>query len=155
MIEYMKTAVIDLDGTLAEYDEWVGPDHFGKPILYAKDALLELKEWGWRIIIFTTRGDVVLVEKWLKEHGFPFNAINSCEHNPDGCSQKPIAEVYFDDRDCHVLGEKPYNWVKAMRRVRKLYQPSPLNTYIDDAAIWASFANRFFNIIKTFKLKSR
>lgn len=135
---YQKTAVVDLDGTLAHYDDWKGEAHFGAPIPHAKDALLELKEWGWRIVIFTTRGNDDRVRKWLQKHNFPFDAINSTEHNPPKTSHKPIAEVYFDDRDAHVVGQKPYNWFRAMKRVRKLYQP-PLDTWIDDAAAWSNW----------------
>lgn len=147
MNTHRRTAVVDLDGTLAEYDHWRGEDHFGKPILHARDALLELREWGWWIVIFTTRGNADKVCQWLCQHDMPFGSINSCEHNPEGCSTKPIADVYFDDRDAHCVGQKPYNWVKAMRRVRRLYQPA-LNTYIDDASAWASPVTRFLSWLR-------
>lgn len=46
---------VDLDGTLAEYGEWKGPEHIGKPI----PLMLErVKEWlaaGRDIRIFTAR----------------------------------------------------------------------------------------------------
>ena len=132
---YKKTAVVDLDNTLAEYDVWRGPKHIGAPIPYAAEAMAELYEWGWRIVIFTIRGDKNSVEQWLDHHGIKYHEVNSTTHNPPGTSHKPIGEVYFDDRDCHVVGERPYNWRKAMRRVRRLYQP-PKNTFIDDAAMW-------------------
>lgn len=133
--EHQKTAVVDFDNTLAEYDKWHGEEHMGEPIPFAWEALNELKTWGWRIVVFTTRGNVDLIKAWLDEHEMPYDAVNSTEHNPLGTSGKPIAEVYFDDRDCHCVGERPYNWRKAMRRVRRIYQP-PLDTWIDDAALW-------------------
>lgn len=138
MSEHQKTAVVDLDGTLAEYDHWRGPQHFGSPVKYAREALRELREWGWRIIIFTTRGDSEIVECWLRINDLPFDAVNSTLHNPPGCSTKPIADVYFDDRDAHVVGQT-YNWRRAMRRVRRLYQPKPKTVEIDDAAAWAGW----------------
>lgn len=143
MTEHRKTAVVDLDGTLSEYDKWRGEDHFGEPIPLARDALSELREWGWRIVVFTTRGNVPLVRDWLTEHRIPFDSVNSTDHNPPGTSCKPIADVYFDDRDAHVIGKRPYNWVKAMKRVRKLYQPK-LDTQIDDAQAWAMWPARFW-----------
>lgn len=138
MKPHQKTAVVDLDGTLSQYDHWRGEEHFGPPVKNAVNALKELKEWGWRIVVWTTRGNEILVKAWLLANALPFDAINSSEHNPPGCSGKPIAEVYFDDRDCHVVGQV-YDWNKAMKRVRKLYQPSPRTVEIDDAAAWASW----------------
>lgn len=119
--KFVPTAVVDLDGTLAEYNGWKGPDVFGSPIPGALDALRDLKRMGFRVIVFTTRGDVAAVTQWLNYNGFPFDGVNTTEHNPSGCSHKPIANVYFDDRDAHVVGRKPYNWKRAMRRVRRAY----------------------------------
>lgn len=137
-MNYQRTAVIDFDNCLAGYDRWRGEDCMGPPIPYARDAVVEMMEWGWRIVVFTTRGNHQLIRKWLHDNKFPVSRmlINSTEHNPPGTSNKPIAEVYFDDRDCHVVGENPYNWHKAMKRVRKLYRPR-LDTHIDDAQLWA------------------
>lgn len=46
---------VDLDGTLAQYDKWIGPDHIGEPI----PAMLErVKGWldkGLDVRIFTAR----------------------------------------------------------------------------------------------------
>lgn len=119
---HQRTAVVDLDNTLSQYDHWRGEDHFGKPIKHAGDALHELKTWGWRIVIFTTRGNTQKVEAWLRDNAIPFDAINDHSHNPPGCSFKPIADVYFDDREANVVG-RPYDWRKAMKRVRRMYQP--------------------------------
>jgi len=136
----MKTAVVDVDNTLAGYDRWRGETVMGPPVPYAKDAIAELLEWGWRVVIFTTRGNITLIDEWLRNQGFPADRIqvNSTEHNPPGTSHKPIGEVYFDDRDAHVVGTLPYNWHRAMKRVRRLYQPT-LDTHIDDASVWASW----------------
>jgi hypothetical protein len=145
-----KIAVVDFDGTLAEYHGWQGPEYgeIGDPIHNAWNALNELHIWGWTINIHTTRGDHAPVIKWLKNHGFPWNAINSTQWNPEGCSSKPIGTVYFDDRDAHVVQCSPYDWKKAMSRVRRLYQPRPLDTYIDDAAIWAEPLTPIIEIIQ-------
>ena len=46
---------VDLDGTLAHYDEWVGIEHIGKPI---KPMLARVKKWlseGKDVRIFTAR----------------------------------------------------------------------------------------------------
>ncbi|MHC4616313.1 MAG: hypothetical protein ACYTEQ_01030 [Planctomycetota bacterium] len=148
---HKKTAVVDLDNTLAEYDVWRGPEHIGAPVPYAWEALKEMQEWGWHIVVFTTRGDHNLVVAWLIANEMPFDAVNSTKHNPPGTSHKPIGEVYFDDRDCHVVGETPYNWRKAMRRVRRRYQP-PKDTFIDDAAFWG---DNFLSFLQRPKHKRR
>lgn len=137
-----KTAVVDFDNTISGYDKWRGPKVLGPPIPYAIDAILEMKAWGWRVVVFTTR-EATEVVKWLRVNGFPPLPVNDCSHNPPNTSGKPIAEAYFDDRDAHVVGTSPYNWHSAMARVRKRYQPK-LDTYIDDASAWSTWWIRWF-----------
>lgn len=63
---------VDLDGTLAHYDHWRGPDHVGTPI----PAMLErVRGWlaaGREVRIFTARAtipeQVAPVTKWLNTH---------------------------------------------------------------------------------------
>jgi len=140
---YQRHAVVDFDNTLSGYDSWKGPDVFGPIIPYAKEALCEMREWGWQVIVFTTRGNDAKIKEWLTEHDLGWCAVNSTAHNPPGLSNKPIAEVYFDDRDAHCVGRMPYNWHNAMSRVRARYQPK-LTTYIDDAATWAGPLTAWF-----------
>lgn len=48
---------VDLDGTLAEYGGWKGPDHIGKPVA---PMVARVKQWlaeGKRVKIFTARVD--------------------------------------------------------------------------------------------------
>lgn len=64
---------VDLDGTLAHYDGWKGPDHIGDPI----PAMLErVKGWlakGIEVRIFTARAcvaeQVAPIYQWLEKHG--------------------------------------------------------------------------------------
>jgi len=67
---------VDLDGTLAYYDEWKGADHIGRPV----PAMLErVKRWveeGKMVKIFTARVsvpdfDLAVVHEWLKANGLP------------------------------------------------------------------------------------
>lgn len=64
---------VDLDGTLAEYGGWVGPEHIGPPI---PSMLARVRRWileGKEVKIFTARAaipeQVVPVMEWLKKHG--------------------------------------------------------------------------------------
>lgn len=142
MPQKRETAVVDFDNTLSGYDKWRGDDVMGPIVPYAKDALLEMREWGWRVVVFTTRGDINMVKAWLAHNGIEWCEVNSTSHNPPGTSAKPIGTVYFDDRDAHCVGAVPYNWHGAMARVRKIYQPR-LDTEIDDASTWSSLWIRY------------
>jgi hypothetical protein len=63
---------VDLDGTLAHYDHWRGPDHIGDPV----PAMLQrVRTWlaeGQRVKIFTARASVAEcippIADWLRAH---------------------------------------------------------------------------------------
>lgn len=66
---------VDLDGTLALYDHWRGPDHIGQPV---PEMLKRVQTWiaeGKTIKIFTARADDphsrVLIRRWLEQNGLP------------------------------------------------------------------------------------
>lgn len=46
---------VDLDGTLAEYDEWVHHTHIGDPIPIMRDRVLHWLKEGKQVKIFTAR----------------------------------------------------------------------------------------------------
>ena len=63
---------VDLDGTLAVYDGWAGPDSIGAPIA---PMLERVKRWlaeGREVKIFTARASVpeqvAPIERWCLEH---------------------------------------------------------------------------------------
>lgn len=64
---------VDLDGTLAVYTGWRGPDHIGDPV---PDMLARVKGWlqrGVEVRIFTARASVPEqvppIKAWLLKHG--------------------------------------------------------------------------------------
>lgn len=67
---------VDLDGTLAEYGEWRGLEHIGKPIPV---MVRRVKEWlaeGKQVKIFTARVThgqkaVQHIHEWLIAQGLP------------------------------------------------------------------------------------
>jgi hypothetical protein len=66
---------VDLDGTLAHYERWVGIHHIGEPI---EPMLLRVKRWvaeGALVKIFTARmchpGAEIPIQDWLERHGLP------------------------------------------------------------------------------------
>ena len=69
---------VDLDGTLALYDHWRGPEHIGEPVPL---MLKRVKHWvarGDTVKIMTARvsdpsrvGMVERIQDWLESHGLP------------------------------------------------------------------------------------
>lgn len=64
---------VDLDGTLAEYGGWKGPDHIGAPIPAMLDRVKAWLAEGKEVRIFTARAcipeQIAPVQDWLKRHG--------------------------------------------------------------------------------------
>ena len=66
---------VDLDGTLAQYDEWKGIEHIGEPI---QPMMARVNAWvakGVIVKIFTARAGVPeqipFIHAWLEKHGLP------------------------------------------------------------------------------------
>lgn len=67
---------VDLDGTLAEYNDWIGIEHIGKAI---PPMVERVKGWigdGKKVKIFTARvteGNeaIVYIHEWLATQGLP------------------------------------------------------------------------------------
>ena len=64
---------VDLDGTLAEWDGWKGPEYIGKPIPLMLDRVKRWIKMDIEVRVFTARASVPEhippVQKWLKENG--------------------------------------------------------------------------------------
>lgn len=101
-----KYVCIDLDGTIAHYDDWKGEDHFGDPVAGVQEALERLSSAGWKIIIFTTRTNKKLVSEYLHSHSILFDTINENPDQPENAiGGKPFADVYIDDRGIQFNGD--------------------------------------------------
>jgi len=110
--EAKRTVAVDFDGTIAQWGE-LGPN--GElltnvhPEPGAKEALVRLREAGYRILIHSARswegyGERALVWEremlaWLDEHEIPWDGV----HFEQG---KPPALAYVDDRGIRYEG----NW---------------------------------------------
>jgi len=90
---------VDLDGTLAYYDEWRGVDHIGKPVPAMLDRVKRWVEEGKTVKIFTARAsapdfDIAVVHEWLKANGLPeLEVTNSKDYAMIRC---------YDDRSVQV-----------------------------------------------------
>ena len=110
----MKTVCVDIDGTLVHYEDWQGDNHFGSFVPGAVDAMRQLKEQGWYIIIYTTRGNKEAIKSFLTHHGVCIDSINENPNQPDNAfGGKPIADVYIDDRAITFEG----NWIETVNKI--------------------------------------
>lgn len=92
----------DLDGTLAEYNDWEGPEEIGKPIDKIIDLLLLMivrgKQEGFKVKIFTARATFPehkkYVKNWLKK--FTKEELEITNIKDHGC------RLIIDDRAISV-----------------------------------------------------
>lgn len=103
------TIVVDLDGTLAEFDHWRGYDHIGDPILktekYLRSAKINLKPV--KIILHTCRvttldnkiheASLRRIRSWLVDNVM-VSIIDEIWMN----TGKPYGDVYLDDKAINV-----------------------------------------------------
>ncbi|HXS24019.1 MAG TPA: hypothetical protein VN719_07310, partial [Gemmatimonadales bacterium] len=80
----------------------------------------ELAHDGYRIIIFTTRGNRGAVIEYLQAHGIPFDDVNRNKDQPPGTSGKVIADVYVDDR---AVDARP-DWKEVVKAIRERVEKS-------------------------------
>lgn len=82
----MEFIGVDLDGTLAEYEDWHGSSVIGKPVPLMLDRVKKWLAQGKKIKIFTARaanGDkaIRLIKAWLKANGLPsLEVTNQKDH---------------------------------------------------------------------------
>jgi hypothetical protein len=89
---------VDLDGTLAEYHGWKGPEHIGPPV----DRMVRrIKAWlddGESVRIFTARAadseNLPFIKDWLKQTGLP--GLEITDKKDFGCKE------IWDDRAVRV-----------------------------------------------------
>ena len=100
---------LDLDGVLARYDGWRGPEHIGTPLPGALEFAWSLAEFA-DIIIFTSRCSQdgaaengsrsdprkmkIKIIDWLERYKFPYRDVYVGQG-------KPRAAAFIDDRAVH------------------------------------------------------
>ncbi len=92
-----KTICVDLDGVLAQYTGWQGPDHIGEPMPGARGFLFDLRVRGYEVVIHTTR-QYPGVWDWLIKH-------NLQDFISGITSSKVPAVAYIDDRAICFRGD--------------------------------------------------
>ncbi len=108
---------VDFDGVIAEFTDDI--ETFGKIVPGAREALGELRSQGYKIIIHTARPSnsccLENLATYLKAEAVPFDGINiniDCAWE----SQKPLADLYIDDRACRFEGD----WSKTLEDAKNL-----------------------------------
>ena len=92
-----KTVVFDFDGVIHSYTSgWKGIDVIPDPPVYGiKEAIKEIREAGYEIVIVSTRCATVegraAIYDWLIRYGI-YDYIDKV------CKEKPPAVAYIDDR---------------------------------------------------------
>jgi hypothetical protein len=115
-----KSVAVDLDGTIAKFDEWKGSGHIGLPKKGAKENLRYLKEkLGFTIIVHTCRSDLEVVEDYLKDYEIPYDHINENPNVPETVGDKKVyADYYIDDRAIEFSGKWKHVLYEIMERER-------------------------------------
>lgn len=135
-----KIVAVDLDGTITEDGPWPGNGKFYCVRAGCAEELRLLREMGYRITIWTTRGkDIGAAENFLRINNIPFDFVNQNPPDvPENLSkQKIIADAYIDDRsvppfDGQWLGmaEAIHSTIQHREKLKasshgKLWKPEP------------------------------
>ena len=106
---------VDLDGTLAAYSGWKGPDDIGEPIPAMMERVRNWLNQGIRVKIFTARAEVPAnipaIKNWLQVHGLPDLEVT--------CVKSMDMIEYWDDRAVEVIPNtgRPANPLRRLLNV--------------------------------------
>ena len=100
---------VDMDETIIQSDtEELVPG--------ARDALLALRELGWKIIIWTCRGDADKHTKEILDRlGIPYDAVNDNLPGVHGHSRKIMFDAVVDNKNVDLSD----GWEKVVRELEK------------------------------------
>lgn len=111
-----ETIICDFDGTISEWGEYPEP---GPPTPGVKEALQELKDNGFDIIVLSARTSDQMskypidketekrrMEEYMDKHQIPYDIVLK--------SDKPPATFYIDDRAIEFKGD----WSEVLRKVK-------------------------------------
>jgi hypothetical protein len=80
----------------------------------AKDALRALHKLGWKIVIWTARGDAEeFVHHIMNRHGLPYDAVNENADGGEGKSRKIYFDAVVDNKNIDLSD----GWEEAVREL--------------------------------------
>jgi hypothetical protein len=99
---------VDFDGVIHDYSRgWLDGEIYGEVLPGAAHALWTLINAGYEVTIFSARPTAMIIQWWVLHTEFPQNVVIT--------NQKPIAEVYIDDR-----GLRFRNWGDCMKDLESM-----------------------------------
>jgi hypothetical protein len=112
--KHIPIIAVDFDRVLFKHKTWNGHEHIGDLMPDAIWGIKQLKQMGFKIMVWTTRIDRDIVEKALKENNVPFDFINNNPNQPPEINpSKPVADYYIDDRAVHFT-----NWKDVIEQIK-------------------------------------
>ena len=90
------TIAVDLDGTLAHYDGYKGPQDIGEPIPPMMRRVRQWRKEGQEVIIFTARSknSWPYIKRWLRRYGLGDMKVTNIK--------TPEIMEFYDDRAFRV-----------------------------------------------------
>jgi histidinol phosphatase-like enzyme len=113
----------DFDGVIAEYHGYDPKQPILPPVEEVVKAIKILKDKGFKILVYSTRGDKFL-KKYCEDFTIPVDYIN---HRPDKQGEnpgKPIAAVYVDDRAVCYKGQNAEDLVNQITEYKSYWELS-------------------------------
>jgi|SRR5271168_2662048 len=108
-----RTVAFDFDGVIAKYSGFVSAHDIQEPVDEILRAIKLLKEQGYKILIYSTRGDEFL-KNYCQKFSIPVDYINRRPDKQGENPGKPVAYVYVDDRGICYKGEKAEDLVSEI-----------------------------------------
>ena len=109
-VKLKKAAAFDFLGVLAKHDgnSFISEEVYAQsePNLDVIAAMHILKDYGYKVIVYSTLADEIVREYCLK-HKIPVDEINNNSDYKTGNMGKPVASVYVDDRALQYSGQTP------------------------------------------------
>jgi hypothetical protein len=111
-----KVVAVDFDGVINSYiSGWNGPTETDPPVLSASESLKTLYNRGYKVIIFSTRANtqegIDTIREYLRKH----TENNELADTIEVTDQKPIADMYIDDRAIPFNGD----WKETLKRIEE------------------------------------
>lgn len=95
-----RTVAIDFDGVIHKYSKgWQDGKIYDEPVEGAIEAIYELIEKDYEVVIFTTREDIKAVKDWISDKFLiQGKFIHLNKYLLEVTNIKPPAIAYIDDR---------------------------------------------------------
>lgn len=106
---------VDFDGTITKFKEYKGTGVFEPPTPGCQMALIALQRSGFLLNIFTTRGEIENIKKYMDDYDLPYDFINDAPVDAGQNFGKPPAKYFIDDRAIRYRG----SWSEVLRLIQE------------------------------------